>query len=408
MTAPAAAWLVLAWLLCWNRAVAVQRASLHHLGAASDAPTVVLLPASPEEAEQSFERWREPLAGRGWTVVLLAGRKALAPADAAVQAVEGTLEEARRQGAGDPARTYLIGEGEGASAVFYLVSRRPDLWAAAVAVGGSPRAAIQSNRLFAANTQLAPVLWIPRPHDPAAAAFGKQLRDAGYNLVTPSGPAPAAGQVLDWLAAQRREPFPSKVDCETGHPAFARCYWAELTRLDFSLRNDVLPSSRVPPGSGASLDLGGFGFDPEAPGPGLLVGWLPENYQGPLRLGDRLVAVAGKEIPQARAYLEFMERQGEGRRVAVMILRGSERLRLETRILVPKREELLTARFQGEFLPESREVQLVSRGVAALRLRLPQFWTPARISWNGLEAGAADRPGCWEITQGAPARPCPP
>lgn len=371
------------------------------------APLVILLPASSQQAQEALARWREPLAARGW--MLVAPVVQAPPAsDATVKAVEEALEQARRSGPTDPERSYLIGEGLGGSSVFYLASRRPDLWVAAAALGGSPRPAIQSNRLFAANTQLVPVLWITDPRDPSAAALAAQLREAGYNLVRREAAQVSMTEVLDWLAAQRRDSFPSKIDCETGHPAFARCYWAEIVKLDFSRRNDVLPSSRVPPGSGAALDLGGFGFDPAAPGPGVLVAWLPENYRGPLRLGDRIVALGGKELADARAYVELMERQDEARPVAVMVLRESRRLRLETRIVLPRREETLTARLQAEFLPEQREVQIISRGVEALRLRLPAFWTPAGISWNGLEAGVAAEAGCWELVMGQPARPCTP
>jgi len=371
------------------------------------APVVILLPAAPERAQNALEGWSEALAGRGWILVTPVV-EAPPASDAAVRAVEEALDQAIRRGDADRERTYLIGEGQGASAVFYLAARRPDLWAAAVAVGGNPRAAVQSNRLFAANTRLVPVLWVADPQDATAATMEAQLRQAGYNLVRREAVQIAPAEILDWLAARRRELFPSKIDCETGHPSFARCYWAEITRLNFSLRNDVLPSSRVKPGSGAALDLGGFGFDPAAPGPGVLVAWLPEDYRGPLRLGDRIVAVAGKELPDARAYMDFMERQQQARAAAIMVLRGRQRVRLETRIVLPKREEMLTARLQAEFLVEAGEVQLISRGVEALRLRLPAFWTPARISWNGLEAGSAERAGCWELIIGQAARPCGP
>jgi len=321
-----------------------------------------------------------------------------------VKAVEAALAAH----AAAPERTYLIGEGQAASAIFYLTSRRPDLCAAALAVGGGPRAAIESNRLFAANTLLTPVLWIPPPGDPTVEAFSARLREAGYRLVAPPKSDLTVAEALDWLEAQRRDRFPLKVDCETGHPEFTRCYWVTITRLDFTRRNDVLASSRVAPGSGAYLSLGPFGFDPAAPGPGVLIGWLPTGYPGPLRTGDRIVAVGGKQISDARAYIALMEQQAEARDTAVIILREGRRLRLETRILLPRREELETARVQAEFLPEEREILIVSRGAAALELRLPESWTPARINWNGLEAGAATQGGCWQLSEAMPARPCAP
>ena len=42
-----------------------------------------------------------------------------------------------------------------------------------------------------------------------------------------------------------------------------------MTKFDAGQRNDVLDSTRVQPvGSGAVLDLGGFGFNLADPGPG--------------------------------------------------------------------------------------------------------------------------------------------
>lgn len=368
-------------------------------------PVLFVLPASRDGAAEAFERWRAPASARRWTAAVL--RADILPSDAAVQLTERALEGLARRSRADGERVYLLGEGAGAAAVFYAVSRRPDLWAAAAAVGGSPRPAIETNRLFAANTSLVPVLWLPRAGDPLAAELQARLENAGFRLVRPAKAEMTANELLDWLGGHRNEPFPPRIDCETGHPAFARCYWASMTRLDFSQRNDALASSRVPPGSGAYLALGGFGFDPSAPGPGVLVGWLAENYKGPLRLGDRIVAVGGRELADARAYLEFMERQAEERSTAVIVLRDERRVRIETRIMLPKREEIQTARLQAEFLPEARELFVITRGVTAFRVNLPAFWTPCRINWNGLEAGEAGQAGCWELEQGAPARSCP-
>ena len=42
----------------------------------------------------------------------------------------------------------------------------------------------------------------------------------------------------------------------------------------------MLASTRIPGGTGAALDLGGFGFKTDDPGPGVLVTSLPENTAG--------------------------------------------------------------------------------------------------------------------------------
>src|SRR5204862_1221910 len=100
--------------------------------------------------------------------------------------------------------------------------------------------------------------------------------------------------------------------------------------------NDVLKSTRVQPGAGASLDLGGFGFNTQAEGPGVLVTWLPERYSGPLKLNDRIVSIGGKKIRDARDYVEQMDQTTEEKPVAVMVQRGKDHIRLETRVVLPK------------------------------------------------------------------------
>ncbi len=328
----------------------------------------------------------EAAAQAGWSVLPVAEAS---PSDATAKAVQAAAK-------GPPA--YLVGAGASSAAVFYLASRAPGLWAAALAVEGSPRAAIDTGRIFAENTRLVPVLWVTSATETSA--------PPGYNLERRAPAEVTVGQALEWLASHRRDEFPAKVDCETGNPELARCYWVELTKLDFARRNDVLETTRLKPGAAASLALGGFGFNLSAPGPGVLVSWLPEKYQGPLKLGDRIVAVGGKEIADGRAYLEYMDQAAEEKRVTVMVLRDKGRRRLETRILLPRREELQTARVRAEFLAETRELLIISRGVAQLRLTLPRYWVPCPINWNGATAGTADAPGCWAVIKGGQARRC--
>ena len=339
--------------------------------------------------------WEEAAAVRGWRLLQLAPVEVT---DAGVKTVQGAVEEYKKHTAVDATRVYLVGAGPGAAAVFYLAARAPEMWAAALAVEGSPRAAIDTNRLFAANTQWVPVLWVSSALERPAMP--------GYNLEPRAAGETTLGQALEWLGSHQRDPFPAKVDCETGNPELARCYWVEMRKLDFSRRNDVLGSSRVRPGSGAALELGGFGFNPGAAGPGLAVSWLPENYQGPLKLGDRIVAVGGTEIANGRAYLEHMNQANEEKRVVVVIQRGKRRERVETRIVLRRREEVQTARVQAEYLADAREVLIISRGVEELRLTLPHYWVPCPINWNGTAAGTADAAGCWAVAEGGRVKRC--
>jgi hypothetical protein len=363
-------------------------------------PLLVFLPAGPGDAAALWAELQPLAASRNWALLIPL-------ASGATDDTAGALAAIARDYGGrsrlDPARMYLAGRGEGASAVFYAAARLPGLWAAALAIGGSPAPAMDTNRLFAGNTRLSPVLWVSGPGQDA---LRKRLLAAGYNLDRSGPPQGTAAQALDWLAARRLDPFPSAIDCESGNADFGRCYWAEMTRLDPSRRNDVLASTRIPPLTGAALALGGFGYEPSVPGPGVEVRWLPENYKGPLKLQDRIVSVGGKPLADAREYIQMMSREQEDRRAAVLVQRGKERLRIETHIVVPKREEAQTARLQAEFLSDSRELQIISRGLAEVKLTLPAYWAPCPVNWNGQDAGRIDAPGCWAISEGGKARRC--
>jgi hypothetical protein len=84
--------------------------------------------------------------------------------------------------------------------------------------------------------------------------------------------------------------------------------------------------------------------------------------------------------------------------VAILVQRGKERLRLETKIVLPKREEVITARIQGRYLPDQKELLIISRAVTHARITIPQEWTPVSVSWNGLDVLKAESAGCWELS----------
>lgn len=342
-----------------------------------------VLPAQVLVLAGDSEALRQGARERGWKVAVVPVASPAAN-DAAVKA----LSEAAPPGA----QAYLAGP---ADAVLYAVSRVPWRWAAAAALGGDARAAIDSNRLFAGNFQLVPLLWI----DPPEEARGR-LSAAGLRFEAAEG-GRTVSQVLDFLAAAKPEPYPYKIDCETGSGAFPGCYWLRIVKADPSLRNDVLKSGRLKPGSGAYLALGGFGYKVGAPGPGVEMGWLPEGGKSPLRLGDRLMSLGGKPIADARDYARMMDEMVEEKPVALVVQRGRERIRMETRIALPRREETVTVRVQAEFQPDSRELTIISRGIAALRLDIPPAWVPCEANWNGQPLGRIGEAGCWEAAGGS-------
>ncbi len=341
---------------------------------------------------------------RGWEFAAIPEAR---PGDAAVRQIEDAVEQAAKRRPIDTTRTYLVGRGTAGATVFYTVSRRPDLWAAALAAGGNPDLAIETNRLFGANAETVPILWAIQAGDQAKAELSRaKLNAKGFHIEL-SARQMNLPEAFDWLAAHKSDPYPAKVDCETGALAFARCYWLQITKFNPSARNDVLPLSRVAPGLGAYLALGGFAYSMDDAGPGILLNWLAPNYPGPLKLNDRIVSLGGTQIKDAHAFVEFMDGQTEERALGVVVLRGKERLRMESRIALAKREENVTARVRAEFLMDGHQLLLITRGVAAMRVDLPSYWAPCTINWNGAEAGSADGGGCWTIAQGGVAQKCP-
>ena len=373
---------------------------------AASAPALALVNAADAA---KWEEWAKP---SGWKILAApppAGTAgAAANADARLLALAEAVRDAEAKHEADPAHVYLAGRGDDAATVFYGISRLPDLWAAGVAIGGSPQPAIDTGRLFTANFNLAPVLWIGGNNGDQA--FAEKLQAAGMNLEwrAPAGLTNAA--VFHWLARHERSPFPTDIDCETNSPQFAGCYWLTPIKFDAAERNDVLPSTRLAAGSGAYLDLGGFGYKTDDPGPGLLVTFLPQKYNGPLKLGDRLVELDGKPIQNPGQYAATMARMSETRHAAVMVERGKERIRVETSVLVPRRESVVTARVQGRYDSEQKQVLVISRMVTKMNVTLPPQWLPATLIWNGLTLENVSQPGCVQLTVDREllhAAPCP-
>jgi len=355
---------------------------------AAPQPAIALIDAADRP---QVESWANK---KGWRVI--APMAATGNIDTRVQGLETAVLEATKSGSADPARIYMVGRGGSVAAVFYAISRVPDLWAAAVALGGSPQPAIDSDRLFTGNFANVPVLWLSAgPQDQALAS---RLKSGGMNLEWRGGEAFEVETILDWLAGHTRAEYPGAIDCETNSPTFARCYWILMTRFDAAERNDVLPSSRLQATSIAALDLGGFGYKPDDSGPGVLVSTLPDKYSGPLKVGDRIVALDGREIADPRRYSDLMAQVKEQRAAVVLVQRGKDRMRIETSIVLPKRAPVVTARVQAQYLPEDHEIQIVSRAVTQMRVTVPRQWVPAVLNWNGVPLEKLDAPGCRLLT----------
>ena len=349
------------------------------------APAVALADAA--DAAQ----WQPLVKDIGWQLIF-APADPDANVDKRVQALAIEVDKAVKAGDVDPARVFAVGRGPAAATVFYAISRMPDRWTAGVAIGGSPKAAIDSNRIFAVNFTNTPVLWASDgPNDEAVA---QNLKQAGINLEWRSAKALSNRQLFDWMDAHLHAEHPLKVDCETNSPTFANCYWVQPTKFDAAERNDVLPSTLVPGDTAASLDLGGFGYHANDAGPGVMVAFLPERYKGPLKVGDRLAALNGKPIENARHLQVLLEKATSTSDAVVMVERGKDRIRVETRIVVPKREAVPTARVKAEYMAEDHQVLLISRSIIEMKVTIPAEWVPANLVWNGLTIDKIQAAGC--------------
>jgi hypothetical protein len=342
--------------------------------------------------------WQAACQERGWQFLEPHPDSAAKNADQRIKAMAAEVEESEKHLPVDPDRVYLAAQGAAVSTLFYVAARIPDLWAAAVAVGGSPRAAIDSNRLFAANTANLPVLWLFADKDDAPLA--KRLQSAGFNLETRELATAKPPEIFAWLAGRRRDPFPTKADCETGSPLFTHCYWVDVTKFDPAESNDVLDSTRVPPlGSGAVLAIGPFGFNPVEPGPGVLIASLPEKYTGPLKLNDRILELGGKELKNGAEFAQILYQTIEEKPVVVLVQRGKEKIRLETKIEIAPRAEPVTARVRAQYLPDLQEVEVVSRAITQMKVTLLESWLPAKLNWNGTDVANATAGGCWLLDE---------
>jgi predicted esterase len=362
----------------------------------------IVLPESGDAAQ-----WQMLVKALDWLVIA----PPLDPktsVDARAQALAAAATEAIQKSDADPAHIYLAGQGDAAAMVFYAISRVPDVWAGGLALGGSPVPAINSNRIYATNFANAPVLWVSAAPD--AEAFAAKLKSAGMNVEWRTATGLTNGTVLKWMTKHSRDEFPASIDCETDAPSFGRCYWVQMTKFDAAERNDVLPPTRIAGASGALLDLGDFGYKLDDPGPGLTVASLPAKYSGPLKVGDKILELDGKPLENARQYVEIMAKKTREDRAIAMVQRGKERIRMETRVVLPHRDSIITARVQGKYTPEENRIEIISRTVTEMRVTVPQHWLPADLYWNGLSLEDITKPGCFllsvekEILHSAP---CP-
>jgi hypothetical protein len=380
-------------LKSWSRKSAAACATISLLAAgglrAQPKPAIVL--PDPRDAA-TWQKWTTEL---GWQIVAPA-IDAKTDADTRARAVADAVRTAIQNSTVDAAHVYLAGRGEDAAMVFYIVSRIPDLWSAALALGGSPKPALASGRIFGANFTNTPLLWVSDA--PGDGELASRLKSAGLNVDWRDAKGVTIAKVFEELGGHAHGDFPSVADCETNTAKFAKCYWLEPSKFDAGERNDVLPNTRVIDGSGASLDLGGFGYKLTDPGPGVLISYLPKDYLGPLKTGDRLIELDGVPVEDARDFDVRLNKMYTEKLMVALIQRGKERLRLDTRVVLPRPDVIVTARVQGKYDPELKTVQIISRSVSEMRVIIPPQWASSDLYWNGLAIENLAKPGCYLLT----------
>ena len=70
---------------------------------------------------------------------------------------------------------------------------------------------------------------------------------------------------------------------------------------------------------------------------------------------------------------------------------------------------VFSARVQAQYLPADKEVQIVSRTVAEMRVTVAPQWLPATLVWNGLALENLKEAGCYLLSVEKAllhARPC--
>jgi hypothetical protein len=93
-----------------------------------------------------------------------------------------------------------------------------------------------------------------------------------------------------------------------------------------------------------------------------------------------------------------MEKLTEEKPATVTVQRGKERIRVETRITLPRRDSGVTARVQAQYLPAGKEIQIVSRTITEMRVTVAPQWIPATLLWNGLSLENLEEAGCWVLS----------
>ena len=111
-------------------------------------------------------------------------------------------------------------------------------------------------------------------------------------------------------------------------------------------------------------------------------------------MNDRILALDGKPIADQKTFQAMLDKVTDESHAVVTVQRGKDRVRVETRYLVPRRDATISARVQAEYLPAEKTIQIISRTVTEMRVMIPAAWVPGSLYWNGLSLEEVKEPGC--------------
>ena len=100
----------------------------------------------------------------------------------------------------------------------------------------------------------------------------------------------------------------------------------------------------------------------------------------------------------AKQFQEILEKVSDEGHTVATVQRGKDRVRIETRFTVPRRDATVSARVQAEYLPAEKVIQIISRTVTEMKVTVPPESVPGSLLWNGLTLEDLKEPGCWSLT----------
>ncbi|MBI5368699.1 MAG: hypothetical protein HZA54_16815 [Planctomycetes bacterium] len=200
----------------------------------------LLLSFHPTHGTGEFQlaTWQGTRSGKEFLLVCPTAERRIGfghsrPSHSLVMAV---LADVSRRCHVDPNRVFLEGMSMGAHLCWILGVTQPDRWAGIMPRSGSPlRVMEQIENLFAVPIYSLNGALDPQVPPDAPRTGCARLRELGYDVTYREFPGrghdyfgEANPDLLAWMKARRREPYPRKVVYETREELYSRSFWLEL------------------------------------------------------------------------------------------------------------------------------------------------------------------------------------